>query len=55
MNFLKKLWKDENGMGVIEIALIILALVSVAIIFKSQLTSIANTVFGNLMSEIETF
>lgn len=40
--------KRESGMGVIEIILIIVVLISLVLIFKSQLTSLVNTIFGKI-------
>lgn len=41
---------DESGMGVIEIILIIVVLIGLVIIFKSQITSLVN----NILSKITT-
>lgn len=56
--FLTKLYKlnDNNkGMGVIEIVLIILVLVGLIVIFKSQITSIINTVFSKVAIQLDKF
>lgn len=37
---LKRFWNEEDGMGVVEIALIIIVLISLVVIFKDQITSI---------------
>ena len=39
---------DEKGIGVVEVILILVGLV---IIFKSQLTSLVNTIFEKITSE----
>ena len=39
---------EEDGMGTVEIILIIVVLISLVIIFKSQLTSLVNTVFNKI-------
>ena len=47
MNFINKIKKnvnDESGMGVIEIVLIILVLVGLALVFKGQISGVANGV-----------
>lgn len=47
--------KDERGMGVVEVVLIILVLVGLALIFKTQITSIANDIFGSIKTQIKAF
>ncbi len=41
---------SEDGMGTVEIILIIVVLISLVIIFKSQLTSLVNTIFNKITS-----
>lgn len=48
---LKDLLKDESGMGTVEIILIIVVLIGLVIIFKSQLTSLVETIFEKITSE----
>lgn len=48
-------WRNKKGMGVIEVVLIIAVLVGLAIIFKSQITAIANSLFNNLVTQVESF
>ena len=42
---------DEKGIGVVEVILILVVLIGLVIIFKSQLTSLANTIFEKITSE----
>ncbi len=44
----RALRKKEQGMGVIEIILIIVVLISLVLIFKSQLTALVGTIFGKI-------
>lgn len=44
------LWDDE-GIGVVEIILILVVLIGLVIIFKSQLTSLVQTIFEKITSE----
>lgn len=44
------LW-DESGIGVVEIILILVVLIGLVIIFKSQLTSLAQSIFEKITSE----
>ena len=40
--------KKRAGMGVIEIILIIVVLISLVLIFKSQLTTLVKQIFGKI-------
>ena len=40
--------REEDGMGTVEIILIVVVLISLVIIFKRQLTSLVNTVFDEI-------
>ena len=42
---------DEKGSGVVEVILILVVLIGLVIIFKSQLTSLVNTIFEKITSE----
>lgn len=44
----KCLYNDNSGMGVIEVILIIVVLISLVLIFKSQLTTLVKTILGNI-------
>lgn len=46
----RKALKNNSGMGVIEVILIIVVLIGLVIIFKSQITSLVN----NILSKITT-
>ena len=41
----------EKGIGVVEVILILVVLIGLVIIFKSQLTSLVNTIFEKITSE----
>lgn len=54
----KKLWervkgilKGKEGMGTVEVILIILVLIGLVIIFKNQLTALVNSIFGKIVSQ----
>lgn len=40
--------REEDGMGTVEIILIIVVLISLVIIFKRQLTTLVNSVFDKI-------
>lgn len=46
--------QDEEGVGVIEVILILLVLVGLVIIFKDQITSLAKGIFSNINSQVGT-
>lgn len=48
---MKGLLKDKQGIGVVEVILILVVLIGLVIIFKSQLTSLVNTIFEKITSE----
>ena len=43
--------RDDEGSGVVEIILILVVLIGLVIIFKSQLTSLVQTIFEKITSE----
>lgn len=53
-----KTWKDflveEEGMGTVEIILIIVVLISLVIIFKEQLTKLVGTIFEKIVKQANT-
>lgn len=51
MKGLKELIKDESGVGVVEVILILVVLIGLVIIFKSQLTTLVNTIFRKITSQ----
>ncbi|MCD7818665.1 MAG: holin, BlyA family protein [Lachnospiraceae bacterium] len=51
MDHMKAFLRDEEGVGVVEIILILVVLISLVLIFKEQLTSIVNTIFSKITSQ----
>jgi len=53
---MKKWIKTNNkGMGTIEIILIIVVLIALVMIFKTQMTGIVTNVFNNITGEVNSF
>lgn len=50
----KQFLKDEDGVGVVEIILILVVLIGLVIIFKNQLTSLVKTIFNKISSQSST-
>lgn len=46
-NFLR----EEDGMGTVEVILIIVVLIGLVLIFKTQLTQIVNNIFSKISSQ----
>ena len=51
---LKKLWNNESGeTNIIAIILILAIVIALAIVFKTQLTSLFNKIWGSLFSNVD--
>ena len=52
MRVLKKEWetflKDESGMGVVEMILIIVVLIAIVFIFKEQITTLVDNIWKSI-------
>ncbi len=48
---IKEFIKEEDGMGTVEIILIIVVLVGLVIIFKEQITKIVESIFKKITSQ----
>ena len=51
MDTVKGFAREEEAVGVVEIILILVVLIGLVIIFKSQLTSLVQTIFEKITSE----
>ena len=51
MKILKEFLEDQDGVGVVEIILILVVLIGLVLIFKSQLTSLVNDIFSRIISQ----
>jgi hypothetical protein len=49
---LKKLWQDEDGLGTLEILLIVAVLVAIAIIFRKWIVHWFNQLIGNANTDL---
>ena len=47
--------REEDGMGTVEIILIIVVLIGLVLIFKNQMTSIVNSLFQKISSRTSQF
>lgn len=54
MGKIRQFWstlKDDSGIGVVEIILILVVLIGLVVIFKTQLTDIVNSIFEKITRE----
>lgn len=49
----KDLLVDEEGMGTVEVILIIVVLVGLVLIFKEQITKIVNSIFSKITKQTD--
>ncbi|MCI7814721.1 MAG: Flp1 family type IVb pilin [Lachnospiraceae bacterium] len=47
----KRFLNEEDGVGVVEMILILVVLIGLVLIFKSQLTSLVGTIFDKIASQ----
>lgn len=52
---LKSIWKDESAQGSLELILILIALVSVALIFKEKIKQFVDESLGKLGGGLQQF
>lgn len=51
MQYILAKLREEDGIGVVEVILILVVLIGLVIIFKSQLTSLVQNIFSKIISE----
>jgi Flp pilus assembly pilin Flp len=51
MRLFRKFWESNDGVGVVEIILILVVLIGLVLIFKSQLTTLVNDIFSRITSQ----
>lgn len=50
-NELCRFWREEDAVGVVEIILILVVLIGLVLIFKSQLTSLVNATLTKIKNQ----
>lgn len=45
---IRKFFIDEDGMGVVEVLLIMVVLIAMAAIFRNQITSLVNNIWSSI-------
>lgn len=46
MGVLKEFWTEEEGIGVVEIILILVVLIALVLLFKEKITTVVNNAFS---------
>ena len=58
MELLKQFYEEEDGLGTVEMVVLLAVLVSIALIFRNQIIEFVRTnlesIFGNTNTSIET-
>lgn len=53
-NAMRSLWRDEEGMGTVEVVLIIVVLVGLVLIFQEQIKGLVEIIFGKITQDTNT-
>ena len=48
---IREFWKDEQGVGVIALVLVLVVLIGLVIIFKKQITTLLQNIFKEINSQ----
>ena len=48
---IREFWKDEQGVGVIELVLVLVVLIGLVIIFKKQIPTLLQNIFKEINSQ----
>ena len=51
---LRQLWTEEDGMGTVEVILIIVVLVGLVLVFRKQLTTLVNNLFSKITKQADS-
>ena len=51
---IRKFVKDNSGIGIVEIILILVILIALIVIFREKITAIVNTAFTNIQNDSNT-
>jgi len=51
VQLIKKFWEEEDGVGVVEIILILVVLIGLVLIFKNQLRTLVDDIFAQIKKQ----
>lgn len=49
----RNIWQDEDGVGVVEIVLILVVLIALVLLFKNQITALLNSIFKTIGDSVK--
>ena len=55
MKLIRKFMKEDDGMGTVEIILIIVVLIGLVIIFRNEITNIVESLFDQITRKTSSF
>ena len=53
MNHMQSFFMEEDGVGVVEIILILVVLIGLVVIFKNQITNVVKSILSKISSQSE--
>ena len=53
MRRIREFWNEEDGVGVVEVILILVVLIGLVIIFEKQLTTLVNSIFETITKNVK--
>lgn len=53
--WVKKIWEDEEGLGTLEMLLIVAVLIGIALLFRDQITLFVEKLLKKSETEIDNF
>ena len=53
MNHMQSFFMEEDGVGVVEIILILVVLIGLVVIFKKQITNVVKSILSKISSQSE--
>ncbi|MFP4697749.1 MAG: Flp1 family type IVb pilin [Eubacteriales bacterium] len=54
MDLLKRFWQEEDGLGVVEIILIIVVLIALVVLFRDNIERLINKLFDNINKDVDS-
>ncbi|WP_066713923.1 Flp1 family type IVb pilin [Clostridium sp. Marseille-P299] len=54
INVVKRFLKEEDGIGVVEIILILVVLIGLVLIFRTSITQLVKDVFDDILDDVGT-
>jgi Flp pilus assembly pilin Flp len=52
LNYVEKFFREEDGLGTVEIVIIIAVLVGLALIFRKQIYALVNQIFDRIFGNV---